>query len=362
MKKLKQKHKLVSNNNHVLLKYNMFDYQIFHTWKHNINIELFAIKNLTAFSKEENNNTILCKQNTEKTKLKQITPERSNGVDLEEAAQGLVSISQNEPSEYNTPQNTTKKEQIYNQKAFDSMNNMIQNDEGEDLMNAMNTENIADDDFDLDFSTDSEDNEPTYIPIITKRTLNTIDTGKKNMSYLRNNNFASENKVSEKQKQKSKKDTELKMSAAKITKQKTQNKNKYSKTKGTINKQKGVHNKDKTKINGTKKATKNKLDTIQQTVCSTNIACIVHNVNYPNLNLLTKSDPNYYALTPGEYLYGEKCKGNCGAFFSEICKKKKITIHFCIHCVNDNSDKLYAICSYCIAQKKSNKRQRRTRT
>ena len=188
--------------------------------------------------------------------MKQITPERSNGVDLEEAAQGLVSISQNEPSEYNTPQNTTKKEQIYDQKAFDSMNNMIQNDEGEDLMNAMNTENIADDDFDLDFSTDSEDNEPTYIPIITKRTLNTIDTGKKNMNYLVNNNFASANKVNEKLKQKMKKDTKLKMSAAKITKQKTQNKNKYSKTKGTINKQKRVQNKDKTKINETKKSYK----------------------------------------------------------------------------------------------------------
>ena len=44
MKKLKQKHKLVSNNNHVLLKYNMFDYQILHTWKHNVNIELSTIK------------------------------------------------------------------------------------------------------------------------------------------------------------------------------------------------------------------------------------------------------------------------------------------------------------------------------
>ena len=103
------------------------------------------------------------------------------------------------------------------------------------------------------------------------------------------------------------------------------------------------------------------MDTIQKTVCSTNIACIVHNVNYPNLNLLKKLDLNHYALTPGKYLYGEKCKGNCGALVSEIYKKKKITIHTCIHCVNNNCGKVYSICSYCIAQKKSNKRQRQTR-
>ena len=147
----------------------MFDYLIFHTWKYNINMELFALKNVTAFSKEENKNIILCKENTEQTKFKQITPERSNGVDLESVAKGLLSILQHQSSEYNTPQNTTKKEPIYNQKAFDSMNSMIQSDEGEDLLNTMNIENIANDCFELDFLTDSEDNEPTFPPNKTKR-------------------------------------------------------------------------------------------------------------------------------------------------------------------------------------------------
>ena len=56
-------------------------------------MELFALKNVTAFSEEENKNNTLCKQNTEQTKLNQITPERSNGVDLESIAKGLLSIS-----------------------------------------------------------------------------------------------------------------------------------------------------------------------------------------------------------------------------------------------------------------------------
>ena len=218
----------------------MFDYPIFHTWKYNINMELFALKNVTAFSEEENKNNTLCKQNTEQTKLNQITPERSNEVDLESITKGLLSISKHQSSEYNTPQNTTKNEPIYNQKAFDSMNSMIQSDEGEDLLITMNTDNIANDCFELDFSIDSEDNEPTFPTNKTKRTLNTIDTGKKNMNYIVNNNFASENKVSEKQKQKLKKDTKLKMSAAEKPKRKTQNKYKSSKTRGTKNKKKST--------------------------------------------------------------------------------------------------------------------------
>ena len=239
---------------------------------------------------------------------------------------------------------------------------MIQSVEGDDLLNTMNTENIANDSFELDFSIDSEDNEPTFPTNKTKRTLNTIDTGKTNMNYIVNNNFASENKVSEKQKQKLKKDTKLKMSAAEKPKRKTQNKNKSLKNIGTINNKKRVQTKEISKINKTKKNTKKKLDTLQKTVCSANIACIVHDVNYLDLKLLTKFDLSHYALTPGEYLYEEKCKGNCGVFVSEICKNKKITIHTCIQCVNNNCDKVYAICSNCIAQKKSNKRQRRTRT
>ena len=182
------------------------------------------------------------------------------------------------------------------------------------------------------------------------------------MNYIVNNNFASENKVSEKLKQKLKKDTKLKMSVAEKPKRKTQDKNKSSKNIGTINNKKRVQTKEISKINETKKNTKKKIDTLQKTVCSTNIACIVHNVNYLDLKVLTKVDLNHYTLTPGEYLYGEKCKGKCGAFVSEICKETKITVHTCIQCVNNNCDQVYAICSNCIAQKISNKRQRWTRT